>query len=250
MFRKHNKIVNADRIIIYYARGQKKAKLFNNVVFLNEQNKNRISGDYGEVLYNEDIYTVEGNTVFTDGEIKITSDKVSTYKGEETAFSGNVEYSDGEYEIKAPILSIMDDEAAFKKKSEALHVESGDIIYCGTISFNTKTGDAVFLDDVLYVQNEEEGEDALLMKSDATRFFKQSDTYLFIGNVFVLNKDFTAQSSVARYNRNEDVLNIMGNIVLQEDDKFTYCTNANYDEKNEKTVLYNEVKGIMFDKLK
>jgi lipopolysaccharide export system protein LptA len=224
--------------------------MFNNVVLLNEKDNNRISGDYGEVLYNEDIYTVEGNTVYSDGEIEITSDKISTYKGEETTFSGSVQYSDGDFEIKAPVLSIISGEAAFKEKSEAMHVESGDRIYCGTISFNTKTGDAVFMDDVLYVQNEEEGEDPLLMRSDTTRFFQESDTYLFLGNVFVINEHFTAQSSVARYIRGEGVLNVSGNIVLQEGNKYTYCTNANYDESTEKTVLYNKVNGILFDTMK
>ncbi len=86
-FRKEDKIVNADRIVIYYAKGQKRAQLFNNVVVLNEIDNNRISGEYGEVLYNEDIYTVKGNTVYTDEEIEITSDTVSTYKGEESMFS-------------------------------------------------------------------------------------------------------------------------------------------------------------------
>ena len=93
-FRKEDKVVNADRIVIYYAQGQKWAKLFNNVVVLNEIDNNRISGEYGEVLYNEDIYTIRGNTVYTDEEIEITSDAVSTYKGEESSFSGSVQYTE------------------------------------------------------------------------------------------------------------------------------------------------------------
>jgi lipopolysaccharide export system protein LptA len=249
-FRKQDKIVSAERIIIYYTKGQKRAELYKNVVLLNETDGSRISGDYGEALYNEDIYAVEGNTVYADGDIEITSDRISTYKGEETRFSGNVRYSDGDYEIKAPILSIAGDEATFKSKSEALHVESGDMVYCDSISFNTKTEDAVFQDNVLYEQSEKEGEDSLLMKSDTARFFRESDTYIFLGNVFVLNNKFTAQSSVARYVRNERILNVSGNIVLQEGDKYTYCTSANMDENTEKTVLYNKVSAVLFDEMK
>ncbi len=246
-FRKEDKEVYADRIVIYYAKGQKWAQLFNNVVVLNEIDNNRISGDYGEVLYNEDIYTVKGNTVYTDEEIEITSDAVSTYKGEESMFSGDVRYIDSNYEITAPVLSIVNDIATFKKESEALHLESGDMIYCDTISINTNTGDAVFLERVLYVQEEEEGEDALLIRSDTVRYFQESNTYIFLGNVFVLNKDFSVQSTVARYMSDAGILKASGDIVLQEDEKYTYCNNANYDENTEKTVLYNKVNGILFN---
>ncbi len=157
-------------------------------------------------------------------------------------------YTDSNYEITAPVLSIVNDIATFKKESEALHLESGDRIYCDSISINTNTGDGVFLEKVLYVQEEEEeGEDALLIRSDTVRYFKESGTYIFLGNVFALNKDFTAQSTVAWYMSDTGILKASGDIVLQEDEKYTYCNNANYDENTEKTVLYNKVNGILFN---
>jgi hypothetical protein len=46
--------------------------------------------------------------------------------------------------------------------------------------------------------------------------------------------------------REAGILKVSGNIVLQEDERYTYCNNANYDENTEKTVLYNKVNGIFF----
>ena len=246
-FRKEDKVVNADRIIIYYAQGQKWAQLFKNVVVLNKIDNNSISGDYGEVFFNEDSYTIKGNTVYADKEIKITSDSISTFKGEESTFSGGVQYTDRNYEITAPVLSIVNDIATFKNESVALHIESGDRIHCDSISFNTNTGDAVFHEQVLYVQEEAEEGDPLLLRSDTVRYFQESDTYIFLGNVFVLNRDFAVQSAIARYIRDAGILKASGNIVLQENEKYTYCNNANYDENTGKTVLYNKVNGILFN---
>ena len=198
-------------------------------------------------FFNEDSYTIKGNTVYADKEIKITSDSISTFKGEESTFSGGVQYTDRNYEITAPVLSIVNDIATFKNESVALHIESGDRIHCDSISFNTNTGDAVFHEQVLYVQEEAEEGDPLLLRSDTVRYFQESDTYIFLGNVFVLNRDFAVQSAIARYIRDAGILKASGNIVLQENEKYTYCNNANYDENTGKTVLYNKVNGILFN---
>ena len=247
-FRKESKTVNADRIIIYYSDDQKKAQLFNNVIVIDADKNTTVMGDYGEALYKEGLYIIEGNVVFTDEERTIKSEKIRTLEGEGTLFTGSVFYSDDEYDIEAPSLNIIDDTVTFESNVEALHRESGDTIYCESITYNSETGNMIFLEKVFYVQGEgEEGERAFLMRSNAVRYFKESDTFVLLGDVFVLDGEFTAQSSIARYFRDIGVLRVSGDVVLQEDEKYIYCNNANYDRNTKKTVLFNSVRGLLLE---
>lgn len=247
-FRKEFRTVNADRIIIYYSGDQKRAQLFNNVIVVDSDNNATVTGDYGEALYKEELYTVEGNAVFFDEERTVKSEKIRTLAGEETYFTGGVFYSDDEYDIKAPSLNIIDDTATFKSNVEALHRESGDTIYCESITYNSETGNIIFLENVFYVQGEgEEGERAFLMRSNAVRYFQEGDTFVLLGDVFVLDGEFTVQSSIARYLRDIGVLRVSGDVVIQEDEKYIYCNNANYDRNTGKTVLFTSVRGLLLE---
>ena len=245
-FNKENRIVNAEKIEIYYSKTEKRALFYNNVIIQNRAQKSRIHGNYAEAIYNEEIYTIQGDAVYIDEDRTIKAQRIETLRGVDTVFYDDVEYTDGIYEIGSSTLHITDDTARFKTDVEAQNMETGDIIYCDSFTYFLDSGNIIFQGNVLYFQKEKKGEkDPLIMKAELLRYFHENDIFLFLGDVLILSGDLTIRTSIARYLRDKGTLEATGDIVVQDRENFIYCNNVNYDIQTKKVVYFNFVRGVI-----
>jgi lipopolysaccharide export system protein LptA len=248
-FMKQNQRVNADRIEIYYAEDKQLALFFGNVVFLDQIHSSRIEGERGEVFFLNDLYVIEENAVYSDERARIKAERIESSRGEITTFQGNVDYTDGAYKIAADSLEIGDESARFRTGVEAIDIDTGDSIYCDSIDYFQGSGNITFNGDVVYLQKKSEArEDPLVIKADALRFFSEENTYLLLGNVLVLGGEIQVRSSTARYIKEADRLEAMGEVVVQDRKNSIYCDTLVYDVKTRKMVYSDSVKGILSTK--
>ncbi len=245
-FKKEDRRVQADRIKIYYSRDKKKAEFFNNVWVQDLTQLSEIRGDYGKALFKEDTYIIEGNAVYTDEKRTVSAQRIQRLKDQRILFSEGVMYSDGTYEIKASKLDISGNTAEFTSNVGALHLESGDIVYCNSLTYFADLENVTFQGEVLYLQKkEQEGKDALVMRANGVRYFKDQDVFLLLGDVLILTERFTMSTSVARYMRNKRKLESTGDIVVSERTNYIYCNRVSYDEQTKRIIYFNTVQGIV-----
>jgi lipopolysaccharide assembly outer membrane protein LptD (OstA) len=245
-FKKEDRRVQADRIKIYYSRDKKKAEFFNNVRVQDITQLSEIRGDYGEALFKKDTYIVEGNATYTDEKRTVSAQRVQRLKDQRILFSEDVVYSDGIYEIKASKLDISGDTAEFTSDVDVLHLESGDIIYCNSLTYLMDLENVTFQGEVLYLQKEDqEGKDALVMRANGIRYFKDQDVFLLLGDVLILTESFTMNTSIARYMRNERKLESTGDIIVSDRTNYIYCNRLSYDEQTKRIIYFNTVQGIV-----
>lgn len=243
-FKKQSRWVNADRIKIYYSKEEKKALFYNNVHLKDNSDNSEIQGSYAEAFFKEDRYVVVGEAVYKDELRLIKASRIERVQDDVTTFYENVEYIDDSYRINSVTLQINKGNARFQSNVEALDRETGDTIYCDSITYFNETENIVFQEDVIYNQNEEDGEDSLIIKSDALRYFSESDTFILLGDVLILREDIMMRSSLAKYIRLKDTLEASGEIIVNEGDNYIYCNRAKYDMKTKKLEYSNSVRGI------
>ncbi len=243
-FKKQNRFVNADRIEIYYSKEEKKALFFDNVLLRDISDNSEVQGGYAEAFFEEDRYVVVGEAVYRDELRLIKASRIERVKEEVTTFYENVEYIDDSYKIKSETLQINRGNARFQSNVETMDRKTGDTVYCDSITYFSDTENVVFQDDVIYHQNGKDGEDSLIIKSDAIRYFSESDTFILLGDVLILRADIMMRSSLVKYLRLKDMLEASGEIIVNEGDNYIYCNRATYDMQTKKLEYSSFVRGI------
>ncbi|KPJ81985.1 MAG: hypothetical protein AMS17_19210 [Spirochaetes bacterium DG_61] len=245
-FTKDDKKVKADRIEIYYAGKKKKALFFRNVVVQDQKRKSEVRGDFGEALYRENLYRIEGNAVYTDPERTVQARLIEKRGEEETVFSGNVFYRDTEYEIGASQLKITARSASFISDVEVLQLASGDRVHCSILDYSMPSRDITFQGEVVYLQKDGgESNSPLIMKSKGIRYFHDQDMFLLLGDVLIMTSDVSMNTDVARYRRRVKKLEATGDVVVRKKNRYVYCNNLEYDFETGKLIYSHSVRGIV-----
>lgn len=249
-FRKQQKTIHADKILIHYAKDEKKAFFFNNVVIKNRADGSQIHGNYGEARFKEDFYYIEGDAIYFDEKRTISSRRIEAIKDENYIFLDNVQYSDEKYIIKASSLNISDDTAVFRSKTHAVDIESGDSAFCDTITYFQGSEDVIFQDRVLYIEKDGKMEnDSLVVESEVMRYYHDKEMFVLLGDVYMMNGDYTLRSSIVKYFREKSILEAVGDIVVYDGDKYIYCNNLEFNVDTKKIVFFNSTKGIFKPKV-
>jgi lipopolysaccharide assembly outer membrane protein LptD (OstA) len=245
-FRKEKRRVDADRIVIHYAENRKTAYCYGNVVLSNSADGSKVTGDYAEARYREEYYFMEGDAVYSDGERRIAARRIESRKDEEYFFQDDVRYKDDSYAISAASLSVTNDTALFKGDTAAVHIESGDSVSCDEIIYDQPSEDVTFSGRALYIEHE--GDNSLVIRSDVMRYFKDTDLFVLVGNVSMMNGSYTLRASVARYRRTKKLLEAEGDIVVWDGKKYVYSDNLEYDVRTDRVVFFKEVRGVFSPK--
>jgi len=248
-FKKGSKIVNANRITIYYSENAKKAYFFKDVIIKNFDDNSKITGKYAEAKFNEDYYIIEGKTLYTKDSLSISSKQIESKKNGTYNFSGDVIYNDESYEIKSQDLSIDRKVSEFKNSVVAIDINSKDTIFSDFMKQLSDSGNIEFHGRVLYLQNSggndgNEENNLLVINSENAKYFKEKDVYILQGDVYITDGINTLCASIARYYRSENILNAIGNVVLFDKEKYVYCSNINFDLNTKKIIFYTDVRGI------
>jgi lipopolysaccharide export system protein LptA len=245
-FKKGERTVRADRIVIYYAKAVKKALFYDNVVVEDFQRKSEVRGDYGEARYNEEFYLVEGNAVYTDHNQTVRARKIELYQNNEAVFSGNVRYSSDDYEIESSSLRITEEMARFTSDVQLLYLDNGDTVDCSTLDYFFSTGDVVCRGNVLYQQAKgADGTNPLVAISDGIYYFKERDSFTLLGDVLITTGDVSLNTNVGRYGRSGNTIDATGDVVARERGRYVYCDSLTYDMEKKKLIYYDSVQGVI-----
>jgi len=247
-FRKANRSVFADRIVIEYGKGVKKAIFQDSVLMRNQDERYQINGDSAEVMFDLETYTVEGNSAYTDGARTIRSHAISRDGGQELRFSGDVRYVDGTFNVNAPSLTILRETASFGPGVEALDRERGDKILCDRLTYYTLSGDILFEGNVYYLQGTEKGGEGsdkpAVLQADAVRYVRDTDTFLLAGKAYLLRGDFSLGASTVEYDRRNGRVTARGDAVLRDGSTTMYSTGMEFDVDSRVVIMHEEARGV------
>jgi len=245
-FEKGNRKVQAGRIEIYYAQNVKKALFFQNVLVQDSSQESEVRGEYGEALYNVNVYRIKGNAVFTDPQRRVSARMIEQRKDDETIFSENVVFTDSEYEIRSSQLLITGKVAQFTSGALLKDLSSGDTVHCNMIEYFFSSGNVTCQGDVLYQQKEtNEVTEPLVMISKGVRYFHEEDFFLLLGDVYVLKGAISLNTDIARYERSGGMLEAHGDVVVREHGRYVFCKSLSYDIEKKKLIYSNSVQGII-----
>jgi len=246
-FKKGEVTVYARRIVIYYSETKKEAELYDDVLIKNAEKIFEIRGNYGEAHYREEYYFVIGNALYKDEQRSIQAEKIETFRGENNLFSGNVAYSDESVTINAHSLEIDErDIAHFEGNISTLFLDSGDTLFCEHIRHFMNSGNSEFQGDVVYIQaqNSDDEEKALVIQSEVIRYGYESDSMLFLDNVYMVNGEYALRAPIVKYNRKSRFLESGGDTVVYNGRNTIYCNRFTLDVDSGKIVFIGSVKGL------
>jgi lipopolysaccharide assembly outer membrane protein LptD (OstA) len=253
-FRKANRLVFADRIMIEYAKGVKRAVFHDRVLMQNKDERYRISGDSAEARFDLETYTVEGNSAYTDDARTIRSHTIRKDGGEELRFSGDVRYVDGTFNVNAPGLTILRETASFGRGVEVLDRERGDRILCDRLTYYTLSGDVLFEGNVYYLQGTEKGGEGsgkpAVLQADAVRYVRDIDTLLLAGKAYLLRGDFSLGASTVEYDRRNGRVTARGDAVLRDGSTTVYSTGMEFDVDSRVVIMHEEARGVFSSRRK
>jgi lipopolysaccharide assembly outer membrane protein LptD (OstA) len=254
-FRKGEKSVTSDRIVIYYDKQEKRALFYDNVVVKDLNSGYRITGERAEARFAQEYYRIEGNSVF-ESETRNVRSSVIEQRGEgEFLFSGGVRYFDDRYEVGAPLLRLRKGSAQFEKGSgeavEALEKESGDRIYCDSLLFDERSGDLIFSGDVLFFQGEKErgaslkkSASLLVIRAEEIRYLREGDIFYISGNVYLSDGSLSLGAPEAEYSRSDGVLTARGGAIMREGARTVSSASMRIELDTKRLIFFDEAKGV------
>jgi lipopolysaccharide assembly outer membrane protein LptD (OstA) len=242
-FRKKDTTVYARKIVIHYAKQEKRAFLYGNVRVVNAMEKFTITGDYGEARYLEEYYFVQGNGKYRDSERTIEADKIESSEGKLYTFTGGVVYTDSSVRVSARTLRVDEQKRAyFRGDVHTLFQESGDEVFCDTIRYFSETGSSEFHGDVLYVQKKDENDHSLVVRSDMMRYSGESRLLVLVDHVFMMNGEYTVYAPLARYQ--DGVFNTVGDTIVIRGRDTIFCKGLIYAVDPGTVELTGSIRGI------
>ena len=266
-FRKGDRSVFSDRIVIYYGKQEKRALFYDNVIVKDMKSGYTITGERAEARFGQDYYRIEGNSMFEDEARSVRSSVIELSAEGDLLFSGGVRYSDARYEVGAPLLRLREGSAQFEKGSgeavEALEKESGDRIYCDSLRFDERSGDLIFSGDVLFFQGDKErkaspNKSASLEKSgspknsaslfviraEEIRYLREGDTFYISGNVYLSDGSLSLGAPEAEYSRTEGVLTVRGGATMREGARTVSSASMRIELDTKRLIFFDEAKGV------
>jgi lipopolysaccharide assembly outer membrane protein LptD (OstA) len=254
-FRKGDRSVTSDRIVIYYGKQEKRALFYDNVVVKDMKSGYTITGERAEARFARDYYRIEGNSMF-EGEARNVRSSVIEQRAEgDFLFTGGVRYSDARYEVGAPLLRLREGSAQFEKGSgeavEALDKESGDRIYCDSLRFDERSGDLVFSGDVLFFQGEkqksaslEKSASLLVIRAEEIRYLRAADIFYISGNVYLSDGSLSLGAPEAEFSRSDGVLTARGGAIMREGARTVSSASMRIELDTKRLIFFDEAKGV------
>jgi len=244
-FRRGEKTVRAQKIVIYYSRDQKRAELSQKVKVVDSVENTTITGTYGQALYLDGIYRIWENAVFKDPIREITCYLIETRKDDYTRFEKNVQYKDEEYIITAPLLNISKKNAVFSSGVFAVKKDTGDRLYCDSLTYLLDSGKATFQGDVLLIQggNKDESEKPLI-SAGIIKYFPEQESYFLFEQVFIRTSDTAIKAPCVAYYIEDGYMHAYGGVSIHQEGRDIYSGDVKYYYASKKVILYNLVKGV------
>ena len=213
-FKKEDKLLLANKIIIFYSKRLSEAKFYGNVVLKDQNNNSTIKGRYGFVKYARKIYFLSGNVKYKDSNEEIFSDRVYYFsKRNLYLFEGNVDYKNVEYNITANKLKINEDKAMFYNRVKLINNEKSETLNSNYLDYNLKNNDSFFKGQVIYQSNRENNN--FLVSADVIKYKKDTNDYYLINNVIIISKNYMIDADFMVYNSNKDYLRAVGNVIAR-----------------------------------
>ncbi len=240
-FRRGPLTVRAERVVIHYAPDQKIAYLYENVRVHHRERGITVSGSYGELRYLEQYALVTGDALYDDGKRTIASRRIESENWEVHRFTGSVIYRDPRVIIQSGSLVIDgsgDPEAAalFQEVSGVSFLESGDRLYCSSITYFQESGNIEFTGEVLFRQGDAGersgavgepsggvgsqesfpgGGTPLVVQARVMRYHPGSGTLMCVGDVHAFSGEVSVHAPVARYHREDEVVWATGGVTIR-----------------------------------
>lgn len=266
-FRKGERSVFGDRIVIYYGRQEKRALFYDHVLLKDQDGGYRVTGERAEARFAQEYYRVEGNSVFEDAARTVRSSVIELRGERDILFSGEVRYSDARYEVSAPLLRLHEGVALFEKGSgagvEALEAESGNRVYCDSIRYDEKSGDLLFTGNVLFFQGErtrstgskssgmpqksaslEKSASLFVLRADEIRYLREGDTFYLSGNVYLFDGSFSLSAPEAEYVRASGVVAAKGGTTLRQGARTIRSASMKVELDTKRLIFFDEAKGV------
>jgi lipopolysaccharide assembly outer membrane protein LptD (OstA) len=235
-FRREDIIVRAQKAVIHYAEGKKRAYFYGRVRMENSREGYTVGGNYGEVHYEKRYAFVKGDAFYRDGERSVRR------------FTGDVVFRDAAVTVTSGTLLVRgEEEAIFAGDSRVRFEETGDRLFCRTLSQNIRTGVSEFSGDVIYfeAENAEERRSPFIIQAGVIRYHPDSDSYICLDHVRAVNEEYTLIAPVLRYDRRREKITTEGESVVRSGSSTVYCTNLTFDVETGTTEFSGEVKGFV-----
>jgi lipopolysaccharide assembly outer membrane protein LptD (OstA) len=246
-FRKGNMSVRADRIVIYYGENEKRANFFDNVKMIDTESMHSLRGDYGEGYFRDETYILTGNVEFFDETRKITGQRAETRGLEKISITENVSYSDDDIVVTSQRLDLWKDEKAlFQDNVHAVFTEMGDEVFCQRLTTFFENGNQDFRDDVLYIQRERTGgeRDPFVIRADLIQYDSGEEYFLLMDGVFATDGTYSLSGALVKYFRNTEILESIGNTVINDGQRTVYCDSAVLDVPRGDVSFVGAIQGV------
>ncbi|MFW6138751.1 MAG: LptA/OstA family protein [Spirochaetota bacterium] len=245
-FEKGKYTLAADRIQIYYAETEKRLEAYGNVVLKEQGEAVRVSGDHGTAFYGDDIYIIEGSAVYREKDTTIQAQQIKSSGEQKYWFDGGVRYTDPGYEIYSQSLNVSEQVAGFEGVEKALFTASGDVVYCQSIEYFLNSGNITFRGHTLYIQKpDSEQHNPLISQSGALKYLKQSQSFILMDRVYIVNGQLELSAPLVRYYRDSEVMEATGSVTAYDGSKYIYCQKIRIDAGAGQMSFYNSVNGVI-----
>ena len=242
-FKKGNKLILADKIVIFYSKDISKAECFGNVILKDKDNNSIIRGHYGFVKYSQKLYYLSGNVSYSREDVSISSDKLFYYSKENLyIFQDNVFYKNDNYSITSDKLEIDINKAEFYGEVVLVNNEKSEILSSRYMEYSLKDDNSLFKGNVIYQSSSPEN--LFLVYADAIEFMKDLNTYYLINNVFIISNSYRINADFMVYDKNKDYLKAIGNVIARNKKFQVRGDTYTIDNINKEIDVLREVRGV------
>jgi lipopolysaccharide assembly outer membrane protein LptD (OstA) len=250
-FKREGLTIRSQEVVIYYGEDKKKATFHRGVKLQDRKNSYELYGDYGEAYFREEHFVILGDVVFIDDTRRVTAQRGESRKMETFSFTENVEFSDSQVTVISQSLNIQQDHRViFRDDVRAEFVESGDVLYCRTLTYDVVTGDSEFRGDVIYIQGTGSSEDSegdtgpVLVRSEVARFISTEDLLLLMESVYVTDGEYALRAPMIKYYRERNFLESVGDTVIFDGQKTLYCDRMELDLDERSLAFFGSIQGV------